>query len=129
MKWPWVSRAAYDALNEHHLSVQATLLHQANSNAADWREERTRYDSLLEKFTALRLAGAVVVPPPVTAGAFAPPRPVDEMKELIDLQCGQDYRKRRMMLAQLAKDRAAGKSDDAIQREILSGVQGEGLPV
>lgn len=133
MKLPWVSRDRLDAMQR--------LLDVAHAEA---RQERSiadvRYDALLEKYQALKMAGAVEVPKPldlprdaagnVTINSLQPlyAPPADEMRELIDAQCGGNYRRRAMMLRQLAADRAAKVSDDDIRAAILNGVPSDGVP-
>lgn len=133
MRSPWVSRELYDAGKRERdelvddLSAERALGEQRYNNLL------RRYDELLEKFTALRVQGAV----PEPKGSFtmaemerAYPEPVerDELKALIHARCGPDYRKRGMMLAQLATDRAEGVDDDAIRSMILNGQSIEGVP-
>lgn len=94
--------------------------------------ERARYDVLLQTVLAMKANGAAVV---AKAGSAVEandlvviPEKSDDMEALIDAQCGRDYRKRAMMLAQLKKDRAAGLSDEKIEAAILHGIQSEGVP-
>lgn len=101
-------------------------------NAAEWKQECynavARYNDLLEKFTALRVAGAVPEPKRDAAPAPLSAAKPDELRALIDQQCGSDLRKRKLMLGQLAIDRAEGKDEETIRQDILNGVQAEGVP-
>lgn len=116
MKWPWVSRALYD---------------DAIRTVAQMREREvwntTRYDNLFAEYAKLRLQGAVSVPDPIIPTP-AKVREPDELKELIHEKCGSDYRKRAMMLRQLAVDRSAGVNEAQIRQAIEQGVQSEGVP-
>jgi len=128
MKLPWVSRAAYEA------ELAERLRETARANA--WWDKAlalldklaradVRYDALLDKFTTLRLAGAVE---PVVYTAPVP-RPVDALEVLIGQESGGDVRKRAFMIKQLRKDRASGMSDDEIARRIINGQSVEdGIP-
>lgn len=112
MKWPGV------ALLERLLTQShADLLAERAASDAARIEADTRYNALLEKFTALRLAGAVV-PEPV-------PLPIERKRdpcaEAIMAKAGRDTHLQQMMFEQLGKDRRAGKSDDAILVEIQTG--------
>lgn len=122
MKWPFVSRERLDAA-ERFLA----LAH------AEARRERdiadARYDALLEKFTALRVQGAVPEPKPEAESQALPTLAVDSLKVLIGERCGNNVTLRKLMLRQLAIDRATGKSDDEIQKSIEQGVSSDGVPV
>lgn len=115
MNWPWVSRAA---LGE--AVTQRDYWHRIASEAA------TKNDMLTDRLLSLKMAGAVEVAPsqPFIAGAAAQP---DDMRDLIDQACGSNLAKRRMMLRQLAIDRADRLADDTIRERIVSGVQSEGV--
>lgn len=116
MNWPWVSRAALD-----EALTQRDYWHRVASDAA------TKNDALTERLLSLKMAGAAEVPPqsqPLLAGVGVQP---DEMRDLIDQACGSNLAKRRMMLRQLAIDRADRLEDDTIRARIVSGVQSEGV--
>lgn len=116
MKWPWVSRARYDdAIRQVGLMREREV------------EVQTSFTVLLDKFTALRLAGAAIEPKPVGPQA-QPAREPDELKELIHEKCGGDYRKRGMMLRQLSVDRSARVPETQIRQAIEQGVQSDGVP-
>ena len=93
---------------------------------ASMATERARYEALLEKYQSLKLAGAVeVMTYPIV------PRPVsepDEMRDLIDAKAGGNLQMRKMMLRQLAIDRADRVDDDTIRAAILTGVSADGVP-
>jgi hypothetical protein len=130
MSWPFVSRSAYNAQRETLLWERVEHERVMASVRADLATERDRYDALLEKFTALRVAGAIEIPKvqpvPVIDGGY---EKRDELKELIGEVCGSDYAKRKVMLRQVAVDRAAKMEDDVIRAAILAGVQTDGVPI
>lgn len=77
MKWPFVSRAGAEALRDV-VDAQARLLREIKDDAERALiAERARYDALLDKYHALRVAGANpkepdrIIPP-----AKQPPRPI-----------------------------------------------------
>ena len=119
IRLPWVSRAEYDRLFDTHVERTAYF-------CGVIANDRARYDTLLEKFTALRLAGAAEPAPIIVPPA---PRPVDALEVLIGQESGGDFRKRAFMIKQLRKDRASGMSDDEIARRIINGQSVEdGIP-
>lgn len=123
MRWP-VSRDRLDAMQR--------LLDIAHAEA---RQERSiadaRYDALLEKYQALKVAGAVEAPKPpafVEAATVTQRLKDDPMLPLIANRSGGNLRLRAMMLRQLEADRAANVSDADIEAGILNGVPGSGVP-
>jgi hypothetical protein len=89
------------------------------------------YDALLARLPAQGpvngqpfVTGMTVVPNGVSRETPGP----DPLLELIDAKCGSDYRKRAMMLRQLAADRAAGVSQEDILAAIEYGVGSHGVP-
>jgi hypothetical protein len=121
MKWPWVSREQYVLA----LATAAALESRLN-------DAEKRYDSLLEKFTALRVQGAVPEPKVVTTNidrTFQQLREDDELRDLIHEKAGTDFRRRGMMLAQLKRDRADKVPEETIRERIEDGVQSEGVPL
>ena len=80
MKLPFVWRSLLDAERErvtaHVDRINQRLEDVIHAHDREIREERTRYDALLEKFTALRLAGAVDAPPLQPPREPAKPDPV-----------------------------------------------------
>ncbi len=111
----------------------------ADSRADEWQrlheQERKRYDELLQTVLAMKSKGAEVVPtlngvitPELAQIPQAPPE-ADALKALIHERCGGNVRLRSMMLAQLGRDRKAGKSDEAIEQSIMAGVSSDGVPV
>ena len=90
--------------------------------------ERSRYEALLDKYQSLKLAGAVEVPAPLArTESHSTPEP-DEMRDLIDAKAGGNLQMRKMMLRQLAIDRADRVDDDTIRAAILTGVSADGVP-
>lgn len=113
-----------------HLPLLAQLRADLAASDAALVAERARYDALLDTVLAMKQAGAMlppIVPTPEQTTTFELQEP-DELKALIDITCGRDYRKRAMMLAQLAVDRKAGIDPDQIKSAITNGVQGDGVP-
>jgi hypothetical protein len=84
----------------------------------------SQYDALLARIPVTQ-APPVSRETPVTLDR---PQAVDPILELIDAKCGSDYRKRAMMLRQLAADRAAGVSQEDILAAIEYGVGSRGIP-
>lgn len=135
MKWPWVSRDSAERMIAFHQADAASWkleLELALGRAAvDIAYERDKNAELTERLLSLKMAGAVEVPQPAGVafhpgmeGQYKP----DEMRELIHARAGSNYRMRNMMLSQLAADRAANVSDDAIRDAILNGVPSDGVP-
>lgn len=122
MKWPWVSRARLEQAED-----LLRLAHAENRRERDIAEQR--YDALLEKFTALRVQGAVPETPVVVEYPTRAPGPPDELRDLIHERCGGDLRKRGMMLRQLKQDRLDRVSEADIRRRIEEGVSSDGVPV
>lgn len=125
MNWPWVSRRAYDLMSDQRDEAKADVKRLADANLA-LREDIIRM-SANPVATPTRTIGSTV---PIRLSDLRPlPAPErDEMKELINQQAGGDIRKRKMMLAQLAKDRADNVSDEDIEAAILNGVGSNGVP-
>lgn len=118
MNWPFISRAAHEAIvagKDEMIAEYRRQLGLTVSVPSAWVPES----------------------PPLAEGSRAPfvysrpapeaPKP-DELKALIAEVCGTDYQKRAMMLRQLAADRAAKIDEDRIRGNILAGVQVEGVP-
>lgn len=116
MKWPWVARAVYED------AVQAVAVMRTREVMLT-----NRYDALLDRYHALKLAGATPEPTPAEV-VPVPPRVEDEARTLISEVCGNNYAKRSMMLKQLAMDRADGKDEDAILSAIRNGIPTDGVP-
>jgi hypothetical protein len=131
MKWPWVSRASHDRLQEDCDVRLAEMKAAVLASDRGYDALLSRYDDLLEKYHALKVQGAVLEPKsaiPTGIGAAVASLQADELRDLIHTKCGTDFRRRGMMLAQLARDRADKVDDDVIQRRILEGVQADGVP-
>ena len=136
-RWPWQSVVIADVIERRRVSevsqLQADLASQEDATAQAMRlfeTERRRYDELLATVFAMKAQGAVVVPTP--NGVVQPEapiqRPTDPLHELIADQCGDDVRKRAMMLRQLKIDRAAKVPEEDIRAAIINGVQSVGVP-
>lgn len=103
MKWPWVSRARFEAAERYSLAcernaralsdsleregVRADRAERSQSNAMDqageWiGKERARFDDLLAKYHTLKLAGAVAVEPSIAPPVVVPPA-ADPVREKI----------------------------------------------
>lgn len=102
---------------------------------AEMARERARYDTLFATIAppGTRLAVSPRHAPVLPNGASevpreTPPAPQDEFRELIDAKCGADYRKRALMLRQLAADRSAGVPREDILAAIEYGVGSRGVP-
>lgn len=128
----YVSRALYEkalaaslAANERALMAEARL----EQTLEALRAERARYDTLLDQFSRMKQAGAVVepTPEPPRAVQLVPDKP-DAMKDLIHEIAGANVKMRAQMLRQLAKDRAAKVDEDEIEQRIIEGVRSEGVP-
>ncbi len=129
MKWPWVSRELYDVAR-----LESEAARAAGQQYAEWLVAAdARYDALLEKFTALRVQGAVPELPPIVPTAAQTARieiqQPDELRDLIHEKAGTDFRRRGLMLAQLKRDRADGVAEETIRERIEDGVQSEGIPL
>jgi hypothetical protein len=97
MRWPFVSRREHErqcqsAVGAAVASANAEGARQADSYSrilgglhTQILDERRRYDDLLAKYHALKLAGAVAVEPP-PAPIIAAPVPVDIVREAIRKQ-------------------------------------------
>lgn len=70
MRWPWVSRAQYEAMFDAVVRERAALTATRAAGDEAIRVANARYDALLEKYHALRVSGAnapepeKAVPPP-----------------------------------------------------------------
>lgn len=107
---------------------KAALHAQIASLEADVKRERDRFDALLEKFTALRVAGAVPEPKEREwDGLVAPPKH-DELRDLIHERFAGNTRALGKALTQLARDRADKVDEEKIRASILNGYSPEGVP-
>lgn len=127
MSLPWVSRERLEQAERLLSIAHAETLRERDIAEQRYDNLLRRYDDLLEKFTALRVQGAVPELKPVEY-AVAQPVERDELRELIADRCGTDMRKRGMMLRQLAADRAAQVPDEQIRAAIEQGIQPDGVP-
>lgn len=100
MKWPLVSRELYDRERSAVVSWLA-MYNEANDARRDWAK---RYDALLEKYHALKLAGASIPEPPVQRER----KSMDELdRRLIQASAGKSRPVQAAMHKQLAEDRKA----------------------
>jgi hypothetical protein len=120
-KWPWVSRALF--LSTYHegkgeqgrrIFAEARLSYLQEQLTA----ERVRYDALLQKFTALRLAGAVEPPPVQPPQSAAKPDPV---MQAIILKAKNNILLRNHYVAYVAEQRALRVSEEDIAAAIMLG--------
>lgn len=122
VKWPFVSRARFDLLQHNFTEIRRDLHNAAVALSA--RDDR--YDSLLEKYHAMKLQAAVA-PDPIV------PRTVKEADPIIQqinvLSAGRPGLRAQMM-RQLNTDRTVEMLDDAeiMQRIEMGVVIDEGLP-
>lgn len=88
--------------------------------------ERTRFETLLEKYHALKIVGAEPVPAPLAQAARKEP---DILREAVLRHTAGKPALRALALAQLARDRADDSlSEGEILRRIEAGVETEGVP-
>jgi hypothetical protein len=131
MKWPFVSRREYERVqrlygDENVSFCQAST--RAFSAECEAKRERDRYDALLDKYHALKLNGATIPEPVVTAQKKEP----DPLVQTINVLSAGKPGLRAQMMAQLAADRRNPLMDDA---DILQRIQQgnpayeEGVPV
>lgn len=97
-------------------------LFRSSAPAQPWADllaqERARYDALLEKYHALKLAGAAE---PVV-GAPVPKAEPDPVLAAIRLAARGDAGLSHAMLQQVTRDRRAGLPDEFIINQIEAGV-------
>lgn len=146
MKWPWASRARLEDCERRLIAIECDLAAERASrigwerSSEHWMREAQaarierhanngRYDDLLEKFTVLRVAGAVpeIKPTEEQIRKIELQQP-DELRDLIHERFGHDSRRLKMALSQLRADRAANVDDDTIRESILNGWSPEGVP-
>lgn len=129
MRLPWVSRAHYELL-EHNYGELRTDNHrkietQDRTLAALERSDK-RYDTLLEKFCAMKLAGGVIADTPAPIER----KEQDEVTRRINILSVGRPGLRAQMLRQVESDRTLqGLDDVAILQRIEAGVTAdEGIP-
>lgn len=128
MRWPWVSRAAYEAEVESREAWMKEAVQFRVSSSA-WAEQATAlirsYDALLEKYHALKLQGAAK-PEPVPALPKREPDPVTQA--VIAMAQGRPALYAHYN-SHVAKRRAEGAEEAEIAKEILTGVEDDmGVP-
>lgn len=131
MIWPFGGRALYDAMDRARQSAASDAIHHAlrlviDRQTGELAAERERYDALLEKYHALKLAGASTPEPTV---AHDRPTP-DPLMQAITLRAAGNPQLRATMLRQLAEDRRNPLlSDMDIERRIQDGIAVDGVPI
>lgn len=111
MSWPWVSRAVYMARHRE-------FLREREVHHAEMRDWTVRYDTLLDKYHALKLSGAFIPEPPKTLE-----RPeFDPVMAAITAKAGPDRKLRAMMAGEAMRSRQAGIPDIEIIQAIEQGV-------
>ena len=117
MKLPFVSRTAFEiALTNTEIAREET------------REARRALQDMTAKYHQLRLQGQTLPEPVIERPA---PKATDPLVSAINERMAGYPELRAAALRQLATDRAAGKSDDDILRDIYEGmsVMDEGTPI
>jgi hypothetical protein len=125
MNWPFVSRAALDASEERYRTACAYALKREESLLVQVARGVDRYDTLLEKYHALKVAGATV------PGPVAPPLiPVpDRVMQAILKKAGGSRALRKHYADYVTAQRHAGEDDVTIAQAILAGQTDEsGVP-
>ncbi len=129
MRWPWVNRAEHErqhaelrkateaAQDLAHAIKRETTMSARLSQEIDAGQRR--YESLLDKYHALRLQGAAIPDPK--------PEPIvrerDEVVDLINATVPPQLRG--LAIRQMRADRASGMGDVAIMQQIQAGVTGD----
>lgn len=120
MRWPWVSWARFDAMAQlveawrQDASKMGFAYEDLRKDAA---AERARHDALLEKYHALRAAGASP-PPPALTPAPRPSQPSDLAIEEVVERFGGSARLRRRLQKEQGKMRAGGDDEATIAHAI-----------
>jgi hypothetical protein len=123
MRWPFVSRAAHEALRANAEALRGALQEERSTRFRDgtmMEQERARYDDLLEKYHALRVSGAnapqsVGLPP-----AQRPAKPADEAIETVVARFGGNSRLRRQLQKYVYTERMKPDADeDKIAESVL----------
>lgn len=115
MSLPWVSRESYDMLIALH-----------NATAQDLTASFERFDALLEKYHALKLAGASVPEPKAEP---QPPKEPDPVTSAIIARAGKSQALRKHYYEFVNEQRKEGVPDDEIAHAILTGVDDDaGVP-
>lgn len=121
MKWPWVSREAYD---ERAASL-VRAVDQVGQLVAAAHDQRTRYDMLLEKYHALKLQGAAIPEPQPTL----PKRERDPLIEAINAKAGSNHFLRARMIERLRTDRVLIERGELTEQQVLENIRnGEPTP-
>lgn len=123
MRWPWVSRVAYDELSlfyTRQIDTWRAMHAEAHRHGeAMVAQERASHNVLLEKFLALRLAGGDVATPAVTVTrAAATPDPVTQA---IIAKAKHSLVLRKHYAEYVRDERAKGTDELDIAQAILEG--------
>lgn len=136
MKFPFVRRARFDLLKHNYDQLRAELhkeqtLHiearsQRDNAVATYGAERLRFDALMEKFCAIKIAGGEIPESVVPRERKEPDAAVMQINMLSSGRPGL----RAQMMKQLNMDRASNLFDEVeIQQRIEMGVVAdEGVP-
>jgi hypothetical protein len=126
MRWPWVSRALYEAelarIDDLARVSDRMLMEMGAKHEAEitrYKASDERYADLLSKYHQLKVQGfSAPAPQPVI-----PTRPpVDPVVSAVNAACaGKDAAVRQAALKQIAIDRMAALSDDVIIARIRRG--------
>lgn len=111
MRWPFVSRGKYEMAFNLHIAVRdqySARLEMAQHNLAEMRKQ---YDALLDKYHALRAAGANptshALPP-----APRPAKPADEAIESVVERFGGNAKLRRRLQKYVNLERQKPDADE-----------------
>lgn len=118
MRSPWVSRARFDDL-QHVRASDAEYIAQLHAGR---KELWARYDDLMAKYHALKLAGAVE-PIPLTMAVAKEP---DVVTKAIIETAGSNRLLRKQYSEFVTEQRAAGTDEDEIAKAIRLGITDDG---
>lgn len=121
MRWPLVSRDAYD------LAVSQLAREQAHCRDLDarfttlWADSadkvsRATYEALLEKYHALKVVGAAPPEPP----RVMVERPANPIMDAVSLAGGNDMERRAFLGSWATQQRLAGTNEDDIVHQLLN---------
>lgn len=120
VRLPWVSRELYEQARRRYDEQGALYAHDMDyAYGTVLKAERERYDSLLTKYHALKLQGAVVVEPIVPVER----KEIDPVTQRINVLSAGKPGLRAAMMKQVQSDRLLNGLDDmAILQRIEAGV-------
>lgn len=123
MRWPWVSRVAYDELSlfyTRQIDTWRAMHAEAHRHGeAMLAQERASHNALLEKFLALRLAGGDTAQPALPA-ARARTEP-DPVTQAIIAKAGHSLILRKHYAEYVRDERAKGTDELDIAQAIRDG--------